>query len=125
MRMLFESSSIDIFPSTMANDISVYTSLSIMVVTTGLAYYVLARILHWSGNKPFPRVFQSSAFNVLLVSSVMVTAILLLLGIDIVGLFAMAGKFVVCDLVGYYVPLVAVGLASAIMLIVVRRLRAG
>jgi len=123
--MLFESSSIDTLPSTMANDISVYTSLSIMIVTTGLAYYVLARILHWSGNKPFPRVFQSSAFNVLLVSSVMVTAILLLLGIDIVGLSTMAGKFVVCDLVEYYVPVVAVGLASAIMLIVVRRLRAG
>jgi hypothetical protein len=30
-----------------------------------------------------------------------------------------------CDLVGYYVPVVAVGLAGAIMLIVVRRLRAG
>jgi hypothetical protein len=124
MRMLFESSSIDTFPSTMTNDISVYASLSIMVVTTGLAYYVLARILHWPGNKPFPRVFQSSAFNILLVSSVMVTAILLL-GIDIIGVFAMAGKSVACDLVGRYVPVVAVSLASAIMLIVVRRLRAG
>jgi hypothetical protein len=124
MRMLFESSSIDIFPSTMANDISVYTSLSIMVVTTGLAYYVLARILHWSANKPFPRVFQSSAFNILLVSSVMVTAILLLLGIDLIRMFAMATGPIVW-IVEDYGPLIAVGLASTIVLIVVKRLRAG
>jgi len=123
MRVFLENSSIDTLRSTMANEISVYASLSIMLVTTGLAYYVLARILHWSSNKPLPRVFQSSAFNVLLVSSVMVTAILLLRGIDIIGLFATAGKSVVCDLAGYYVPVVAFGLTSAIMLIVVRRLR--
>jgi hypothetical protein len=124
MRMLFESSSIDTFPSTMANDISVYTSLSIMIVTTGLAYYVLARILHWSGNKPFPRVFQSSAFNVLLVSSVMVTAILLLLGIDLIRIFAMATE-PIAWIAEDYGPLIAIGLASTIMLIVARRLRAG
>jgi hypothetical protein len=95
-----------------------------MIVTTGLVYYVLARILHWSGNKPFPRVFQSSAFNVLLVSSVMVTAILLLLGIDLIRIFAMATEPIVW-IVEDYGLLIAVGLASTIVLIVVKRLRAG
>jgi hypothetical protein len=124
MRMLFENSSIDTLPSTMANEVSVYTSLSIMIVTTGLAYYVLARILHWSGNKPLPRVFQSSAFNVLLVSSVMVTAILLLRGIDLIRMFAMATK-PIAWIVEDYGPLIAVGLASTIVLMAVKRLRAG
>ena len=124
MRMLFESSSIDTFPSTMANEVSVYASLGIMIVTTGFAYYVLARIFHWSGNKPFPRVFQSSAFNVLLVSSGMVTAILLLLGIDLIRIFAMATEPIVW-IVEDYGLLIAVGLASTIVLIVVKRLRAG
>ena len=124
MRMLLEGSSIDTLSSTMANDISVYASFSIMVVTTGLVYYALVRILDWSSYKPLPRVFQSSTFNVLLVSSVMVTAILLLLGIDLIRMFAMATEPIVW-IVEDYGPLIAVGLASTIMLIVVKRLRAG
>ena len=122
MRMLFESSSIDTLPSTMANEISVYMSLSIMVVTTGLAYYVLARILDWSSNKPLPRVIQSSAFNILFVSSVMAIAFLLLRGIDLIGLFARATEPIVW-IVEDYVPVVAVGLGSTIMVIVVKWLR--
>jgi hypothetical protein len=80
---------------TLADDMFVYVSFSLMVIMTTFTIYVLVRILDWSSSKPLPRVFQSLAFNVLLVSSVMVTAILLLLGIDIIGLFAMAGKSVV------------------------------
>jgi hypothetical protein len=124
MRMLLENGSTDTFSSVMANDIPVYVSFSIMVVTTGLVYYALVRILDWSSYKPLPRVFQSSTFNVLLVSSVMVTAILLLLGIDLIRMFAMATEPIVW-IVEDYGPLIAVGLASTIMLIVVKRLRAG
>jgi hypothetical protein len=123
MRMLLENGSTDTFSSIMANDIPVYVSFSIMVATTGLVYYLLARILDWSSYKPLPRIFQSSAFNVLFVGSIMAIAILLLRGIDLIGLFAKVGKSVVCGLVVGYAPVVAVGLASAVTLIVVRRRR--
>ena len=122
MRMLMESSSIHAM-SILADDIFVYVSFSLMIVITTFTLYMLARILDWSSDKPLPRVFQSSVFNVLLVGSVMVIAILLLRGIDLIGLFAKVGKSVVCDLVEDYAPVVAVGLASVVMLIVVRRLR--
>ena len=124
MRTLLESSSIDPFSSTMANDISVYASFIIMVVTTGLVYYALVRILDWSSKKPFPRVFQSSAFNFLFVSSLMAIAIILLRGIDLIGMFAMATEPIVW-IAEDYAPLIAVGLATATVLIVVKRLRAG
>ena len=123
MRTLLENGSADTFSSIMANDIPVYVSLSIMVATTGLANYLLARSLDWSSYKPLPREFQSSTFNVLFVGSIMATAILLLLGIDLFGLFAKVGKSVVCGLVAGYVPVVLVGLAGAVMLMVVRRRR--
>jgi hypothetical protein len=124
MRMVLENGPIDAFSSPMANDISLYASFSIMAVTTGLVYYALLRILNRSSNRPFPRIFQSSAFNFLLVSSVMVTAILLLLGIDLIRIFAMATEPIVW-IVEDYGPLIAVGLASTIVLIVVKRRRAG
>jgi hypothetical protein len=54
----------------------------------------------------------------------MVTAILLLLGIDLIRIFAMATEPIVW-IVEDYGLLIAVGLASTIMLIVVKRLRAG
>ena len=123
MRMLTQSSSIHAM-SILADDIFVYVSFSLMVVMTTFTLYMLARILDWSSDKPLPRVFQSSAFNVLFVGSIMAIAILLLRGIDLIGLFAKVGKSVVCGLVVGYAPVVAVGLASTIVLIVVKRLRA-
>jgi hypothetical protein len=124
MRMLLEGASIDTLSSTMANDISVYASFSIMVVTTGLVYYALVRILDWSSNKPLPRVFQSSAFNFLFVGSLMAIAMLLLRGIDLIRMFAMATE-PIAWIVEDYGPLIAVGLASTIVLIVVKRPRVG
>lgn len=122
--MLLESNSTDKFSSIMANDIPVYLSLSIMIATTGLVYYLLATVLDWSSSKPLPRVVQSSAFNFLFVSSVVAITILLLRGIDLIGLFSIATEPIVW-IVHDYVPVVAVGLASSIMLIVVQWLRAG
>jgi hypothetical protein len=123
MRILFEGSATDAFSLIMANDISVYLSLSIMAVTTGLVYYLVGRILDWSGNKPLPRVVQSSAFKLLLVSSVMAITLLLLRGIDLIGLFLIATEPIVW-IVDEYAPVVIVGLATAVMLIVVQWLRA-
>jgi hypothetical protein len=124
MRMLLENGPIDAFSSIMSNDISLYVSLSIMLVTSGLVYYALLRILDWSSNNPFPRVVQGSAFNFLFVSSLMTIAILLLRGIDLIRMFAMATE-PIAWIVEDYGPLVAVGLASAIVLIIVKRPRAG
>jgi len=126
MRMLLESGSIDTLPSIFANDISVYVSFSFMVIIASFAIYMLARILEWSSNKPLPRVVQCSAFSVLLVSLVAATAMLLLLGVDFIRLFGKLGASIL-SIVGAagYVPVVLVGLASAIILIVVQWLRAG
>jgi hypothetical protein len=100
----------------------VYVSFSLMVIMTTFTIYALARILDWSSNKPLPRVIQSSAFNILFVSSVMVIAFLLLRGIELIGLFARATEPIVW-IVEDYVPVVAVGLGSTIMVIVVKWLR--
>jgi hypothetical protein len=124
MRILLENGPIDAFSSPMANDISLYASFSIMAVTTGLVYYALLRILNRSRNKPFPRVFQSSAFNFLLVSSLMAIAIILLRGIDLIRMFAMATE-PIAWIVEDYGPLIAVGLASTIVLMFAKRPRAG
>jgi hypothetical protein len=124
MRMLLENGSTDAFSSIMANDISLYASFSIMVVTTGLVYYALLRILNRSSNRPLPRVVQSSAFNFLLVSSLMAIAIILLRGIDLIRVFAIATEPIVW-IVEDYGPLIVVGLASTIVLIFVKRPRAG
>jgi len=123
MRTLLEGKLVDTFSSIMANDIPVYVSLSIMAVVTGLVYYLLARILDWSSNKPLPRVVQSSTFNFLFMSSVIAVTILLLRGIDLIALFSVATEPIV-RILHEYVPVVAVGLASIIMFIVVQRLRA-
>ena len=124
MRMLLESRPSDAFSSILANDILVYVSISVMVAATCLVIYALAGILDWSSNKSLPGVVQSSAFNILFVSSVMAIAFLLLRGIDLIGLFAMAIGPIVW-VVEDYALVVAVGLASAITLMVVQWLRAG
>jgi hypothetical protein len=122
MRMILESNSSDIFPSSLANDIFVYISFSVMVATTCFVIYALAGILAWSSNKPLPRVIQGSAFNILFVSSVMAIAFLLLRGTDLIGLFAMAIEPIMW-IVEDYAPVVAVGLSSTIMVIVVKWVR--
>ncbi len=124
MTMLTQSSSIHAM-SILADDMFAWVSFSLMVVITAFTLYTLARILDWSSEKPLPRVFQSSAFNVLFVGSAMVIAILLLRGIDLIGLFVKVGKPVVSDLVEGYALVVTLGLFGAILLIVVRRLRLG
>jgi len=91
MRVLLQSGSIDALSSLLANDISVYLSLSLMVIATSFAIYTLARILEWSSGRPLPRVVQSSAFSALFVTLVAAIAMLLLLGVDFVQLF---GKFI-------------------------------
>jgi hypothetical protein len=123
MRILFEGSAADTFSSIMTNDITAYLSLSIMVVTTGLVYYLLARMLDWSSNRPLPRVVQSPAFNLLLVSSALAIAFLLFRGIDPIGLLSI-GTDPIVWIVDEYAPVVAVGLAGTIMLIVLQWLRA-
>jgi hypothetical protein len=126
MRMLLESSSIHAMSSTLADDIFVYVSFSLMVVITTFTIYALARILEWSSNKPLPRVLQSSAFSVLLVSLVAATAMLLLLGVDLIQVFGKLGGPIVSIVVAPdHAPVVFVGLAGAIMLIVFQWLRAG
>jgi hypothetical protein len=70
MRTLMQSRSIHAM-SILADDMFVYVSFSLMVVITTFTLYTLARILDWSSKKLLPRVFQSSAFNVLFVGSAM------------------------------------------------------
>lgn len=92
MRMFLESGSIDTLSWILANDIVVYVSFSLMVITTSLAIYMLARILEWSSNKPLLGVMQNSAFSVLLVSVVAAVTMLLLLSVDFIRVFEKLGE---------------------------------
>lgn len=126
MRMLLGSCSIDTLPLILANDVSVYASFSFMLIITSFAIYMLARIFDWSSNKPLPRVVEGSAFSILLLSLVAAIAALLLVGVDVIPVFGKLGKSVLSIVEARdYVPAAVVCLASGMMLIVARWLRAG
>jgi len=124
MRVLLEISSIDAASSILANGISAYVSLASMIIMTTLTLYALVRILDWSSSKPLPSVVQTSAFNVLLVSLTAATAALLLVGGDFHQAFGRLGGPILSILEAPDIlPMLLVGLASAAMFLVFRRLR--
>ena len=124
MRVFLEISSIDTASSILANGISAYVSLSLMIIMTTLTIYALVRILDWSSSKPLPSVVQTSAFNVLLVSLLTATAALLLVGVDVGQAFGRLGGPTLSILEAPDIlPMLFVGLASAAMFLVFRWLR--
>ena len=124
MRVLLEISSIDAASSILANGISAYVSLASMIIMTTLTLYALVRIFDWSSSKPLPSVVQTSAFNVLLVSLTAATAALLLVGVDFHQAFGRLGGPILSILEAPDIlPMLLVGLASAAMFLVFRRLR--
>ena len=117
MRMFLEGSSIDTMPSILANGISAYVSLALMIIMTTLTMYALVRILDWSSSKPLPSVLQTSAFNVLLASLSAATAALLLVGAYVGQAFGRLGGPILSILEAPNIlPMLFVGLASAVFL---------
>jgi hypothetical protein len=124
MRVLLEISSFDTASSILANGISAYVSLALMIIMTTLTMYALVRILDWSSSKPLPSVLQTSAFNVLLASLSAATAALLLVGVDVGQAFGRLGGPTLSILEAPDIlPMLFVGLASAAMFLVFRWLR--
>lgn len=97
-----------------------YILLAVFVVVIGSTLYSLARFLHWSRSRPLPGA-QNPVLNVAVVGLVAVVAMLLILDVELMGVFGSLKEPVL--MIFEATDLLAVIVASLAVIMILLRLK--